>query len=1481
MQTISISSLNNVQNFNVDEQLVLTGTIYSYRDCITVWTVVNISSVYFASFNLKSGIQKVSAFQWKTINLVIMPSALSSSNFYTFNLQCNSLKSSFDVVPNKPPRNGYFRVLPPSGVEVSTIFHFLAGQWVDKDLPLTYQFSYIENTVQVIGIQSERNFTFSPLPSSSTGAKNLINCSVEVFDSISASTISFQDVRVHPAQREVVNRYLNSTIHTARTSSLLLNEVNLISSLLSKINCSNAPNCYSLHRSECSSVDHTCGDCLPQFIGESGSHNTYCFDRLAATTNANITTQFQAKECLNNCSSNGRCYFVDSNSLQRVPVCPIVSTSCEAICECVVGYGGTFCAFTLAELQQKISIRNVLFSNVKNISQHVQSASAVVAVVSSLSSLTTAPDELSPTSAAIAISTVKSLLSSAQQFQVGYQDVLELLLQTVDNAARAWNTTTGKPYDVLDALKQIGSLVSHQMYPDQSSVASVHTNFRLSLNTLVSPNISVPLSPLEMLARKISTELNVSSLLSDNYGIVQATRIILIEAQSIHFPNQSSFKSNPVIVTVTVPSNTLESHNITISFANTIPNSLHQSDYNFSTICHKRANNSLHLVRRYFCPISGFVVVHNCTNRVGVLTTVCPKYQPSCSNITDLNHRICEVASFTEHKTVCNCCIAKGISTTRRKLDSSDKNDVAESTTLQVVATGGYLVDEVAETFSAAPRLSSPGDLQKVVIVISIFGSLWALGFVLLAGLLGKKKSQSDPKAKGIRRGAILSSKDIRAALDDYISEIIPAVFRGSSLWVESIVEVFAHHKYAIILYSDSVILLALGKIITALSTQIFLLAATYDLQSPSDDGTCVQWQVEEDCLARKSYLDSSQTFCQWAITSDDGWGSLSSEYSCSYRVPSTTVQEFLAILVIVSIITALFLRPIDFLFGILDAPSPTVIPIEFVKIRDKMAYLKRRAAFGVAGMSVKDISESIITARNAARKSICKQLNRASSDIKERKVVVSERRATIISLGDATSGLKYQEIPVLGESYSKEIFTQDFIVSIACQRRLLSTKTLSDFDSQWGIRKVDLGLSEVNFKTGVFDKIFDEVEHVRRTALAKISELKLVSEEQTGLELLHLFLKDLLGRDSPAAKIFDSKLEEDFEATRVVTYSRKVIAGIILVLLNVLFFYYTMLYGAVKGEAWQSIFLDACIAQFFIEIFINETLECVWLNYLVPLLASREVRAAHKVLMNLVDKICSNDSQLAFRNSDCLINAPDYLFVSTNVSKSFPSLMESTIVQSYNSYFPGEIAKRWQRTRLQHFTDHFRILSGRKNGALRFIILAVSISLSLLEMCATAPYLLQRMFVRLIQPVFIAGIILAYYIIVASPVYIATFFLSALILMIFIFRRSLLQTVGSFKVSPMLVPRELVDESKIDSGFEDISSYNPSSEKEKSSNSSDLSFNISFQSCLSSNVTTESKEQSSGARSGNYYDDVSRHLIDDSDSDGSSFDSVPTSSQD
>ncbi len=57
---------------------------------------------------------------------------------------------------------------------------------------------------------------------------------------------------------------------------------------------------------------------------------------------------------------------------------------------------------------------------------------------------------------------------------------------------------------------------------------------------------------------------------------------------------------------------------------------------------------------------------------------------------------------------------------------------------------------------------------------------------------------------------------------------------------------------------------------------------------------------------------------------------------------------------------------------------------------------------------------------------------------------------------------------------------------------------------------------------------IFEEVQYAMSESMSKAEKLRAAEDSHIGLEMLHLFILDLLGRDSAAAKIFLSKSNEE-----------------------------------------------------------------------------------------------------------------------------------------------------------------------------------------------------------------------------------------------------------------------------------------------------------------------------------------------------------------
>jgi len=149
-----------------------------------------------------------------------------------------------------------------------------------------------------------------------------------------------------------------------------------------------------------------------------------------------------------------------------------------------------------------------------------------------------------------------------------------------------------------------------------------------------------------------------------------------------------------------------------------------------------------------------------------------------------------------------------------------------------------------------------------------------------------------------------------------------------------------------------------------------------------------------------------------------------------------------------------------------------------------------------------------------------------------------------------------------------------------------------------------------------------------------------------------------------------------------------------------------------------------------------------VWINCAIPVLVSDEVRRVGESITEVVAHLCSESAV----ESRFFLNAPDYLFVSTNVAKKFPYLMESILVQAYNNHVPGELARKWQTGSIARMH--------RRNRRRQFTVFGLF--LRTLQYIGTAPFVIHRMFIRFLQPFVFSGLLLLWQLIVSNVIYIA-----------------------------------------------------------------------------------------------------------------------------
>ena len=615
---------------------------------------------------------------------------------------------------------------------------------------------------------------------------------------------------------------------------------------------------------------------------------------------------------------------------------------------------------------------------------------------------------------------------------------------------------------------------------------------------------------------------------------------------------------------------------------------------------------------------------------------------------------------------------------------------------------------------------------------------------------------------------------------------------------------------------ADRMRIVKVVQLMTIQSLLMFLLALLYGLQSPADDNSCEKLTTKSSCLSRKSPIDPSQTYCSW--NSNDSDSCYYADPVLTFRtvllmavlVSFCTALFLRPIEYLCNLLAAptadskkvqdAFVKVEQTVFTAARRASTVAFNAtnEFVK---KLAF--KKATVAVAGLESRTVPMSTSVAQELASASVNLIAARAKMLVFRQQIDSANAKGALRSRGveyqknaekfsddddcDDDHGSADENQSERPQSTNKKGYlsqvesppssrldmlakpTQQLFEELAedviLQRRLLKTCELEEYDRQWGIDPAGEFISGERFfcscfklREGAKEAICREIDQVKLATRAKVDKLKLATDEHIGLEILHTFVMDLLGRDTPAAIIFEQKADEDFARTIIVTRFTKIVAAVILFAMNAFFAYYSVLYGYKQGLAWQNDYLFACVAQMFVEIFINETLEVTWMNFFVPTLVADEVQKVSEAVVSSVGNLCAQSSKVMDLSQGhltrSLVHVPNYLFVSTNVAKAYPDLMESIIVRTFVTHLPGEISKKWRIDSISRFSA----LPRPQRPSWVRLTAAFSLTFTLMKYLATAPSTLQRMFVRSAQPFFVSAIISTFYIVIESPVNIAIF---------------------------------------------------------------------------------------------------------------------------
>lgn len=233
--------------------------------------------------------------------------------------------------------------------------------------------------------------------------------------------------------------------------------VGLIASTLAPVtNCSTPVKCASLNRNDCSATAFTCGKCLPGYDGGAGlpdDYNGLCLKssrRLASVEfdaavtgsqcSSNYDCQFGAcvngvcaspyniyKQCPSGCSGNGHCNYVGLVTGFLVPRCSVVDSSCVAMCQCSAGYAGLDCSVTHSAALAKSKLRGQLCKVIGNSVALVDTTATVVSGLNQAFQYSEVSNLTDISTCASALQTIVTKVNSKLSVQTDTQTLADIV----------------------------------------------------------------------------------------------------------------------------------------------------------------------------------------------------------------------------------------------------------------------------------------------------------------------------------------------------------------------------------------------------------------------------------------------------------------------------------------------------------------------------------------------------------------------------------------------------------------------------------------------------------------------------------------------------------------------------------------------------------------------------------------------------------------------------------------------------------------------------------------------------------------------------------------------------------------------------------------------------------------------------------------------------------------------------------------------
>lgn len=257
------------------------------------------------------------------------------------------------------------------------------------------------------------------------------------------------------------------------------------------------------------------------------------------------------------------------------------------------------------------------------------------------------------------------------------------------------------------------------------------------------------------------------------------------------------------------------------------------------------------------------------------------------------------------------------------------------------------------------------------------------------------------------------------------------------------------------------------------------------------------------------------------------------------------------------------------------------------------------------------------------------------------------------------------------------------------------------ELDQHWALTAINTGASGrgMNAGLGVRNKkgedkfCFDakaevvmaaEIEKALKGASKSISMLRSLPPSLRGPELLRIFVLDLLGRDTMAAKVMKTKMYAN-TYYHVVSNTAKITAGIAVALINFVMLYVVLSYASTKSAMWQQAWLVTAFANVAVHLGLNQAMEALLLHYYIPQLVYKEASAVRQKLLDIVDALFretligegAGEDEAASGSGG--FSQTSFFFVAHQVASQSPDLHEAALVLSHRDALPlPSLREKW-----------------------------------------------------------------------------------------------------------------------------------------------------------------------------------------------------------